>query len=63
MSSKYCATGPCVPFNRFSDECEDCSCYIENCDEGDVIDPDSECALSEKTYGMYPCDFFDNCRR
>ena len=46
-------------FNRFSDQCTKCSCFYENCDEGEVINPDAECSLEEKTWGSYPCNFFD----
>lgn len=49
-------------FDRFSDQCERCSCYIENCDPNEVINPDADCTLEQKTYGNKSCDFYDNCK-
>ena len=49
-------------FDRFVDQCEKCSCYYENCTDGEVINPDAECSLEEKTWGKKPCVFFDNCK-
>lgn len=44
-----------MEFDRFDDQCKDCSCYIDNIGTGEVFDPDCDCTLGHETYGDTEC--------
>jgi hypothetical protein len=43
-------------FNRFEKQCVTCACYIENAEEGEAIDPDSDCTLNHDTNAGTECE-------
>jgi len=47
-------------FNRFENQCEGCTCYSGNVDEGTAVDPDCECSLGHDIGGDTMCDDVDS---
>ena len=46
-------------FDRFEQQCQKCSCYIENCEPGDAVDPDCDCTLGHNVSGEGTCEDCD----
>ncbi len=45
-------------FSRFADQCQDCTCYIENAEAWETVDPDCECSLGYDISGEDECEDF-----